>query len=115
MPSIQIPKFGEALAANGTSSGSLQVASSTPYFVGCVAYLSDTTGRTQAILITQMIDATHIRARAIANDNSSNASSLSYGVGSDLSAFTTVNTSRIDMPSQVARVDQPTWSKLSSI
>src|SRR5512144_2418814 len=103
MPSIQVPKFGEALAGNGTTSGSLQVASSTPYYVGCVAYLSDSTGRNQAVLITKIIDATHIQARAIANDGSSNVNTLSYSPGSDLSAFTTVNTARIDMPAQVAR------------
>jgi len=115
MPSIQIPKFGEALAGNGGADGKLQVAKSDPYYVGCVAYLSDTTGKNQAVLITQIVDTTHIRARKIANDGSSNVKTLSYAVGSDLSAFTTANTARIDMPAQVARVDQPTFSKPSSI
>jgi hypothetical protein len=115
MPSIQIPKFGELLAANAGADGTLQVASSVPYFVGCTAFLSTTNNLNQAVIITQIVDATHIKARAIANDGSTNANTLSYGVGSNLAAFTTVLGARIDMPAQVARVDQPTYSKPTSI
>jgi len=114
MPSIQVPKFGEAVPANVTSAGVVQVASSTPYYVGCTAYLSDTTGKNKTVLITKIVDATHIQVRALLDDGS-NVNSLSYAMGSDLSAFTLANGTRIDMPAQPARVDQPTFSKVTSI
>lgn len=114
MPSISVPKFGELLAANATSAGVLTVVATAPYYVGCTAYLSTTSGLNQAVLITQIVDATHLRARAI-SDVGSNVNTLSYAMGSDLSAYTVAAGSRIDMPAQVARVDQPTFSKPSSI
>jgi hypothetical protein len=116
MPNIQVPKMGEAVAVNTTAAGVITVASTVPYFVGAYAYLSDNAAHNQCVLITQILTATTMRARAIPDVNSgSNVNNLSFGVGSDLSAYTTAAASRIDMPAQVVRVDQPTWSKPQSI
>lgn len=113
MPNISVPKFGAALAANGGADGTLQVADTTNLYVGQTGWLSDTTGRTQHVVITTIVDATHVKAMNIADDGS-NVNSLGYGTGSTFAAFTTVNGSRLDCPQQVVRVNQPTFSKPSA-
>ena len=117
MPNISVPKFGAALAANGGTDGTLQVADTTNLYVGQTGWLSDTTGLRQHVMITLIVDGTHVKAVSIPDEvggGGSNVNSLSYGVGSNFSTFTTVNTARLDCPQQVVRVNQPTFSKPSA-
>lgn len=101
--SINIPAYGEALAANGTTGGVVQVVDTTKYGAGCEAWLSDTTGLTSRVKIMKIVDSTHMLVQVLL-DSGSNVNSLSYGA-SDVSAFHTANTARIDMPSQMLHVD----------
>lgn len=113
MPNISVPKFGAALAANGGSDGTLQVADTTNLYVGQFGWLSDSTGLHTKVVITMIVDGTHVKAMAVADDGS-NVNQLSYATGSNFSTFTTVNTARLDCPQQVVRVNQPTFSKPSA-
>ncbi len=105
MSSIDIQAYGEALAANATSLGVLQVADTTKYWAGAEAWLNNSDGTTQRIRITVIVDATHMEAVALADDPGSNVNHLSYAVGGNFSAFTTAKASRIDQPGQLVRVD----------
>lgn len=113
MPNISVPKFGAPLAANGGTDGTLQVADTTNLYVGQYGWLSDTAGHTQKVVIVSITDATHVKAIAVADDGS-NVNQLSYAAGSSFATFTTLNTSRLDCPQQVVRVNQPTFSKPSA-
>lgn len=113
MPNISVPKFGALLAANGGTDGTIQVADSTNLYVGQYGWLSDTTGLSKKIIVTTIVDGTHVKAMAVPDDGS-NVNSLSYGAGSTFAAFTTANGARIDCPQQVVRVNQPTFSKPSA-
>lgn len=104
MPSIDIPGYGEALAANATALGVLQVADTSKYWVAAEAWLTNSDGTHQKVRITEITDATHMKAAPLA-DSGSNVNTLSYAMGGNLAAFTLAKTSRIDMPGQTVRID----------
>lgn len=104
MINIAIPSRGEALGANGSTAGILTVTDTTKYYVGAVAWLSDTTGLRQQIQITNILTSTTMQAKAI-QALGSDVSTLNYLAGSDLSTFTTAHTARIDVSHQVVTVN----------
>ncbi len=85
MASINIPAYGEALAAVATATGLLQVADTTKYAAGAEAWLSDGYNLQQHVRIMQIVDATHMLVQFI-DASGSNVNGLSYGM-SDASAY----------------------------
>lgn len=104
MPSISVPAAGAALTANGTAVGLVTVADTTPFYAGALAWLSCNTPANMHVRITKILSATTMTV-AMVLDSGSNVNNLSYAQGSDISAFTTAATARIDMPEQLVRVE----------
>jgi hypothetical protein len=105
MPNIEVPDFSQALTANGDATGYAIVTDSSGFYVGCIAYLSRTTGVGKRCIITEIKDATHVGIRFIADDNEQQGPVQMYGGRSNLTGFTTALTSTLWMESQLARID----------
>jgi hypothetical protein len=104
MPSIDVSSYSQAFAANGSASGSIQVADSSGFYVGCIGYLwrNDAGAR---VMIVAIPDATHVQVRIIADDNEGQQIQQRYGAPSDLTGWTTALASKISMPAQLAKVE----------
>lgn len=81
-----------AFAANGTVSGSIQVADSTLFWTGAIVYLNDNTGLNMECTVAGIPDATHILVRQTETG--------AYGT-SDIQAFTVANVATVTMPPQI--------------
>ncbi len=109
MPNIDAPAYSQDFAADGTTSGSIQVADSTGFYVGTIGYLvrSDAGAR---VVIVSIPDTTHVVVRIVADDNEQQAAVQRYGGHSNLTGWTVAKGSRLSMPSQLAHVE-PTFVK----
>jgi hypothetical protein len=105
MPNIQVPAVNQAFAANGGATGSIQVASSAGFYVGCYGYIGQASDPGHKVIIVSIPDATHVIVRIVADDNEMQQSLQRYGGGSNLSTYTTTNSAYIAMPAQLAQVD----------
>lgn len=104
---IDVPQVTAAFAADGGASGSIQVASSTGFFPGCIAYLRRTDANARVIIV-DVPDSTHVKVRIIADDNEQQLPLQIYGGTSDLTGWTIAKSSKITMPAQLARVEANT-------
>jgi hypothetical protein len=107
MPSIAVPAFWQDFAANGDSTGKIQVSDSSGFFVGCIGYIQRDDAEARVIIVA-VPDSTHVQVRIIADDNEQQAPLQRYGGFSDLTGWTTAKHSRVSMEDQIARVD-PAW------
>lgn len=105
MPSIDIPAASADITVNTTAAGIVTVASTTAFYPGAEAWLSGAALTSVRVLILKILSATTMQCRALL-EAGSNVNTLSYGGGSDLSAFTAAAPSRIDMPGQAVRIDR---------
>lgn len=105
MPQIEVPAVVTTLTANGGATGILTVTSTTGFYAGCEAFMSDSTGLNKRVIIVSITDGTHMVVRAIADDNENQVPIQIYGAGSTMAAFTLANSSKVSMPSQLARVE----------
>ncbi|MDE1868244.1 MAG: hypothetical protein KGI08_11130 [Thaumarchaeota archaeon] len=99
------PGTGAAFTADGTNKGVVTLASTTGFFAGATAWVSDTNNTTPVhVLITEITDSTHLKVRKIWT--------ISANVGDystpDLSSFTAAHSSRIDQEPQT--VEDPNLS-----
>jgi hypothetical protein len=108
MPSIDVPQFSQVFAVDGGVSGSIQVAASAGFYVGCIAYLSRDSNPGARCIIVDLPDATHVGVRIVADDNENQQQLQRYGARSDLTGWTTALNSKISMPAQLARVEPQT-------
>lgn len=106
MAGKDIAAAGAALTANGGSDGSVTVASTTPFRAKARAWLSDANSPSAEVVIVQIDSATVMRVRfatpavaALGQGVAQVLNPLNYGF-SDVSAYTTAQTARIDMPAQ---------------
>lgn len=106
MAGKDIAQAGAVLTANGGTDGTLTVASTTPYRAKAHAWVSSTTTAGVEVVIVSIIDSTHMQVRLKTPPNTAPDQSpgyalnaLNYG-GSNMSAYTTADTARVDMPSQ---------------
>lgn len=102
MASIDVPSAGAALTGTGTTLGVVAVADTTAFYAGMIGWISDGTKNVR-VLVTKIVDATHLALKAIGSDSGSNVTLLNFAQGSDMSGFTTG--ARVDMPGQLVRVD----------
>lgn len=102
------------MTADATSAGVVTVASTTPFYPGQRAWLSDNAGLSVHVQVVKVPSSTTMTVRKIP-DSGSSVQTLTYSAGSDVSAFKSANAARIDAPAQVVQVNQPTFSKLDSI
>lgn len=112
MASEEVPAAGAALTGDGDATGYVTVADNSPFYPGAEAWLSNAT-LNQRVIITDLNGTTKIGVRFVA-DVVSNSSALMYGSRSSATAFTVASGSRINMPQQLVRVVQPTFSKRSN-
>jgi hypothetical protein len=109
MPSISVPEASAALTANGGATGYVTVADNTPFYPGCIAWLSNTDAVNQRCLITDLSGTTLIGIRFLPEENDPVGKQFSaryQGYGrSNCSAFTVAKSSRISMSSQLAPVE----------
>ena|SRR5579872_1994217 len=110
--SISVRAASAALSANGNAGGYVTVADASAFYPGARAWLSDTTGRAQRCIITDIgfSGANTIGLRFVADnvDMPQTASGVNNGpmyTRSDCSAFTTANGSRIEMDSGVVPIE----------
>ena len=97
---------GAALTADGTSDGSITVASTTPFRETARAMLSDNDSPHREVIIVQIVSATVMKVRFVTPDPVAPDQApryalnpLNYGF-SDVSAYTVAQSARIDMPNQ---------------
>ena len=103
---IDAAAVNAAFAADGTATGTIQVASTTGFYAGAQGYLTDSTNtRNARCVIVAITDATHLVARVIADDNEQQLAKQIYGAGGNLSTYTLANASKIWMPAQQVRVE----------
>lgn len=108
MPSIEVQDFAQDFAANGGTSGNIQVADSSGFYVGALGFLvRDDAGA--RVVIVAVPDSTHVTVRIVADDNEQQGAVQRYGGHSDLTGWTTAKHSRLSMPSCVVRVE-PTFA-----
>ena len=125
MAGREIAALGAAFTADGTANGFITVASTTGFYVKAFANLSDTTGRSARVQITQILSATQLGVRVFPQVVPLSQGSpttppaggpgpgsappppagITYQSGpnygrSDVSAFTLANGSRIDQEAQ---------------
>lgn len=113
MAGKDLPAFGQALTANGSSAGILTVASTSGFRVGSRCNLSSTTVAGVEVIVTEVTDATHVKAR-LATPQKSNTSTVLYGsdqnwklnpvsyrLGNDFSAYLTADSARLDAAQQL--------------
>lgn len=113
MPTIEVQAVSAAFAAAGTTRGVVQVASTTGFYAGCEAFVTATALPTKRCIIVAIVDATHLTLRVIADDNENQLPVQVYGGGSDLSAYTNVNSAKVWQQSQLARVEINTTAPAS--
>jgi hypothetical protein len=101
---IEVPEFSQAFAADGGTSGSIQVADSSGFYVGCIAYLRRTDANARVIIVS-IPDATHVGVRIIGDVDNERVRYQVYGAQSDLTGWTTAKGSRISMPQQLAQIE----------
>lgn len=102
MASILVEKFGSELSGNGGATGRLDLNDNVTdlVYVGCIGWVSDGNSTSVRVVVTEIIDANSIRVLAV-QESTTNLKYPNYTVGSDMSAFTTAQTARFDMPQQV--------------
>lgn len=105
---VEVPAVTAAFAADGTATGSIQVASTTGFYVGAEAYLINNAGAGARVIIVAITDATHLVARIVADDAANQLPLQRYGGGSNLAAWTLAGGAKISMPSQLVKVE-PQW------
>ena len=106
---IQVPAAAANLTANGGATGYVTVADNTPFYPGCIAWLSDTDG-SQRCLITDLVGTTLVGLRFLLEENCGyRFQPPSYG-RSNCSAYTLAKSAKINMPAQVAPVE-PAFDK----
>jgi hypothetical protein len=107
MAGKDIAASGAVFTANGGTDGTITVASTTPFRAKARAWVSDANSPSVEVIITEITDSTHLKVRLVtpppaASPDQAPAyalNALNYGT-SDMSAYTTAQTARIDMPSQ---------------
>lgn len=107
MAGKDIAAAGAAFTANGGSDGTITVASTTPYRAKARAWVSSSGQPSKEVVITEVTDSTHLKVRLVTPPPASAPdqapayalNALNYGT-SDMSAYTTAQTARIDMPPQ---------------
>src|SRR3954470_20014587 len=105
---VQVASFGAALSANGDTpaKGQVSVASTTGIYPGMKGWLSNSTPLNQYVMVTRVISATVVAIRFLPeglDDTKLQAGTVkrhNYGEDS-CAAFTTVLTSRLDLPQQL--------------
>lgn len=107
MPSIEVAAVAAAFAADGDTTGKIQVASSANFFVGTIGYLQRDDLDKRCVVVA-VPDGTHVQVRIIADDNEQQGPVQRYGGFSDLTGWTTAKHSTVSVPQQIARVE-PSW------
>jgi hypothetical protein len=109
---VEVPALTAAFTADGTATGTVTVASTTGFYQGAEAFLINTAGNGQRVLIVQVTDATHLVVRFIAVDLANQLPLQRYGGGSNMvtstPAWTLAGGSKISMPAQLVKVE-PQW------
>lgn len=105
----EVSAWGQALTADGTTTGYVTVADTSGFYPGAEAWLSSSAAQ-QRVIITEIKSGTQVGVRFVATEVT-NSSALMYGSRSSAAAFTTALGSRLDMPQQLVRVIQPSFSK----
>lgn len=113
MPSIEIAPVGALVTADSTAAGVITIVSTTAWYPGQIAWISNNAAAAKRIQIVEILSATTMTAR-ILPDSGSNVITMSYGK-STLATFTLATVSRVDAERQTVPVDQPTFTKLVSI
>lgn len=109
MTAIPVPPASAALTANGTSAGVVTVASTTPFYAGAEAFVKDDNSTGVKVIITRLLSSTTMQCRPLLDADEpleAQKNAMNYAAGGDLSAYTTAQNARIEMPSQVVRVRQ---------
>ena len=104
MPSVHAPDYAQDFTGNGDGTGSVQVADSTGFYVGCIGYLSRSDANARVVIVA-LPDSTHAVVRIIPDDNEQQQAVQRYGGHSDLTGWTVAKGSRLSMPAQVAHVE----------
>jgi len=110
MPGKLIDAQGANFTAPGTADGIITVASTTGFFAKAFGNISDTTGRSDKVQITAIIDATHLGVRIIrplpaaigsSGDGSTPVPNAPNYGRSNISAYTNANAARVDQEAQL--------------
>lgn len=109
---IDVPAFGQALTANGDATGYVTVASNAGFYVGCIAFLSNTS-LNQRCVITELVSTNQVGVRFIANDLEQQTPQ--YGSRSNCSAFTTATSARLNQEAQLAKIIPPFTRPLTPV
>lgn len=110
MAGKDVAAFGAALTANGGADGSLTFSATTNFRKGRTGWLTDANSPSQKCLITEIVSATVIKVKFVADQLAVPSGALqtggetrqlgaftpNYG-GSDCSAYTTAQSARFDM------------------
>jgi len=108
MASIWAPEAFAVFSADGTADGYAVVTDNSPFYPSAEVFISNDNVQGQRAIITELSGTTKIGIRFVKEFP---LTTPSYGRNS-MAAYTAVLNSKIHMPGQVVRVDQPTFSKV---
>jgi len=110
MPAKIVAPQSAVFTADGTANGFATVGSNTGFFVGAQANISDSTGRSDRVVITALVSTNQLGLKIIAplpaavgtNPWATTQVPLAPNYGrSSLAAYTLANASKIDMEAQI--------------
>lgn len=99
----ELASYYAAFAANGTTAGVIQLSAVTGLYPGMVGHIIDDNLLAGRVLITEIVDSTHIRVKLLAEEGV--VPTLNYYKSSDISAWTTANHAKINVPKQLVNDD----------
>lgn len=101
---IDAPAFSQDLTVDGPTSGYATVTDNSGFFVGCIAFLCRTDAQ-QRCVITELVGGDQVGLRFIAEDNEQEKPR--YGSRSNLTGWTVAKQTRLNMSSQLAKIEKP--------
>lgn len=106
MAGHDLDAVGADLTSNGGADGNIEVADTTGFVAGARAWLSDDNSTHVEVLIVDVVDANNLKVRLVkpvtpapGQEGLIGLFQPNYGY-SDVSAFTTAQHARLDMPAQ---------------